>query len=299
MIRKKLLKITLITTIAATLLVSAGCGKKAADNNTIQETKATVSTETKSVAAKEPTKTRLVTFDYTDENGEVHTMEGKIVADENGIATIQAEDTTGSIVEFKGNIITDEKGEVTVKDVVAKSDNPFVKEYGTDVVADADNTVTDESGNEGNNEVMKTETPNDSNEEAAPSEPEYTPSEPTPEPEPEAPAESEPSVEPEQPAEPEPEPTPEPTPAPSMTDEERLVATGHWVSDGLGVTYFPSGACTGYDYTDPITGKWLGVTFTNGKYDGLSMHDPDDYVAICKAHGIDPSTPHKEVIYML
>lgn len=246
MIRKKLLKITLITTIAATLLVSAGCGKKAADNN-----------------------------------------------------TIQAEDTTGSIVEFKGNIITDEKGEVTVKDVVAKSDNPFVKEDGTDVVADADNTVTDESGNEGNNEVMKTETPNDSNEEEAPSEPEYTPSEPTPEPEPEAPAESEPSVEPEQPAEPEPEPTPEPTPAPSMTDEERLVATGHWVSDGLGVTYFPSGACTGYDYTDPITGKWLGVTFTNGKYDGLSMHDPDDYVAICKAHGIDPSTPHKEVIYML
>lgn len=295
MIRRKLLKISLITTIAATLLVSAGCGKKAADNNTIQETKATVSTETKSVAAKELTKTSLVTFDYTDENGEVHTMEGKIVADENGIATIQAEDTTGSIVEFKGNIITDEKGEVTVKDVVAKSDNPFVKEDGTDVVADADNTVTDESGNEGNNEGTKTEIPNDSNEEVVPSEPEYTPSEPTPEPEPEAPAESEPSVEPEQPAEP--EPTPEPTPAPSMTDEERLVATGHW--EYSGTSNFPSGKYTSYCYTDPITGKWLAAGFTEGKYDGISMHDPDDYVAICKAHGIDPSTPHKEVIYML
>ncbi len=298
MIRKKLLKITLITTIAATLLVSAGCGKKAADNNTIQETKATVSTETKSVAAKEPTKTRLVTFDYTDENGEVHTMEGKIVADENGIATIQAEDTTGSIVEFKGNIITDEKGEVTVKDVVAKSDNPFVKEDGTDVVADADNTVTDESGNEGNNEVMKTETPNDSNEEAAPSEPEYTPSEPTPEPEPEAPAESEPSVEPEQPAEPEPEPTPEPTPAPSMTDEERLVATGHW---GYSDTFHSPtrGTITMYVYTDSITGKELLCSFNEGKYDGISAPSRDDIYTIMDAHGIDRSTPAKEMVYML
>lgn len=298
MIRKKLLKITLITTIAATLLVSAGCGKKAADNNTIQETKATVSTETKSVAAKEPTKTRLVTFDYTDENGEVHTMEGKIVADENGIATIQAEDTTGSIVEFKGNIITDEKGEVTVKDVVAKSDNPFVKEDGTDVVADADNTVTDESGNEGNNEEMKTETPNDSNEEVAPSEPEYTPSEPTVEPEPEAPAESEPSVEPEQPDEPEPEPTPEPTPAPSMTDEERLVATGHWVY--LDTFHSSTGATvTTYKYTDSITGKELLCGFYEGKYDGISAPSRDDIYTIMDAHGIDRSTPAKEMVYML
>lgn len=297
MIRKNLLKATLITTIIATILTTTACGKKTA-SNTADNTKpqATVSTETKSVAAKE-----FITFNYTDENGGVHIMEGKIVADENGIATIQAENTDGSIVEFKGNIITDEKGEVTVKDVVAKSNDTFVKEDGTDVIADAgtDNTVTDESGNEGNNEEVKAETPNDSNEEAAPSEPEYTPSEPIPEPEPEAPADSEPSAEPEQPVEPEPEPTPEPTPAPSMTDEERLVATGHWVSDGLGVTYFPNGACTGYDYTDPITGKWLGVTFTNGEYSSLSMHNPDDYVAICKAHGIDPSTPHKEVIYML
>lgn len=276
MIRKKLLKISLITTIAATLLVSAGCGKKAVDNNTIQETKATVSTETKSVAAKEPTKTSLVTFDYTDENGEVHTMEGKIVADENGIATIQAEDTTGSIVEFKGNIITDEKGEVTVNDVVAKSDNPFVKEDGTDVVADADNTVTDESGNEGNNEGMKTETPNDSNEEVAPSEPEYTPSEPAVEPEPEAPAESE----------------------PSMTDEERLVATGHW--DYSDTFHSPTrSTITMYVYTDSITGKELLCSFNEGKYDSISAPSRDDIYTIMDAHGIDRSTPAKEMVYML
>lgn len=298
MIRKNLLKATIITTVIATILTTAACGKKTA-SNTADNTKpqVTVSAETKSNAAKELTKTELVTFNYTDENGGVHIMEGKIVADENGIATIQAENTDGSIVEFKGNIITDEKGEVTVKDVVAKSNDTFVKEDGTDVIADAgtDNTVTDESGNEGNNEEVKAETPNDSNEEAAPSEPEYTPSEPIPEPEPEAPADSEPSAEPEQPAEP--EPTPEPTPAPSMTDEERLVATGHW--EYSGTSNFPSGKYTSYCYTDPITGKWLAAGFTEGKYDGLSMHDPDDYVAICKAHGIDPSTPHKEVIYML
>lgn len=300
MIRKKLLKITLITTIIATILTTAACGKKAADNNTIQETKATVSTETKSVAAKEPTKTSLVTFDYKDENGEVHTMEGKIVADENGIATIQAEDTTGSIVEFKGNIITDEKGEVTVKDVVAKSDTAFVKEDSTDVIADAgtNNTVTDESGNDGNNEEMKTETPNDSNEEVAPSEPEYTPSEPTPEPEPESPTESEPSVEPEQPAEPEPEPTPEPTPAPSMTDEERLVAIGHWTYEYGGTN--PRGETySTYKYTDTITGKELLCGFTEGKYSSISASSRDDIFAILDAHGIDHSIPAREVIYML
>ena len=296
MIRKKLLKITLITTIAATLLVSAGCGKKAADNNTIQETKATVSTETKSVAAKEPTKIRLVTFDYTDENGEVHTMEGKIVADENGIATIQAEDTTGSIVEFKGNIITDEKGEVTVKDVVAKSDNPFVKEDGTDVVADADNTVTDESGNEGNNEVMKTETPNDSDEEAAPSEPEYTPSEPTPEPEPEpeAPTESEPSVEPEQPAAPaEPSPAPSTAPAPvvtpqepakpSVTEEQQLVATGKWTK----IMEWNDGAeCRVYEYKDDITGYSVRASFADGEFYLEQWNSLEEEKAIYSAHGI-------------
>ena len=299
MIRKKLLKITLITTIAATLLVSAGCGKKAADNNTIQETKATVSTETKSVAAKEPTKTRLVTFDYTDENGEVHTMEGKIVADENGIATIQAEDTTGSIVEFKGNIITDEKGEVTVKDVVAKSDNPFVKEDGTDVVADADNTVTDESGNEGNNEVMKTETPNDSNEEAAPSEPEYTPSEPTPEPEPEpeAPTESEPSVEPEQPAAPaEPSPAPSPAPEPvvtpqepakpSVTEEQQLVATGKWTKMYDDIKADDGSIYTYYEYTCPITGYSIEADFKDGTFCRELVNSAEECRAVYNAHGI-------------
>lgn len=237
MIRRKLLKISLITTIAATLLVSAGCGKKVVDNN-----------------------------------------------------TIQAEDTTGSIVEFKGNIITDEKGEVTVKDVVAKSDDTFVKEDSTDVIADAgtDNTVTDESGNEGNNEEMKIETPNDSNEEVAPSEPEYTPSEPTVEPEPEAPAESEPSVEPEQPAEPEPDPTPEPTPAPSITDEERLVATGHWVYDTSytktknGETY----EVHSYSYNDSITGYTLFLTCSNGKINAVTANSKDEYVAVLKAHDL-------------
>ena len=277
MIRKNLLKATIITTVIATMFTTVACGKKAADNNTIQETKATVSTETKSVAAKE-----LVTFNYTDENGGVHIMEGKIVADENGIATIQAEDTDGSIVEFKGNIITDEKGEVTVKDVVAKSDDTFVKEDSTDVIADAgtNNTVTDESGNEGNNEEVKAETPNDSNEEAAPSEPEYTPSEPTPEPEPEAPADSEPSVEP--------EPTPEPTPAPSMTDEERLVATGHWTYDESytrtknGETYEVN--C--YSYKDSITGYVLFLTCSKGKINAVTANSRDEYDAVVKAHNL-------------
>lgn len=91
MIRKNLLKATLITTIIATILTTTACGKKTASSNTADNTKpqATVSAETKSNAAKELTKTSLVTFDYTDEAGNTYTLEGKAVANESGAATIR------------------------------------------------------------------------------------------------------------------------------------------------------------------------------------------------------------------
>ena len=154
MIRKKLLKISLITTVVATLLVSAGCGKKAADNNTIQETKATVSTETKSVAAKELTKTGLVTFEYTDADGTTYTLEGKAVANESGDATIDVTDTEGNKVTFTGKAKT-EDGKLSVSDIAVKDAGTLVKSDGSRIevttgaiVADASESAEGESNSD-------------------------------------------------------------------------------------------------------------------------------------------------------
>ena len=89
---------------------------------------------------------------------------------------------------------------------------------------------------------------------------------------------------------PEPEPTPEPTPepateaAPSLTDEERLVATGKWVFNYE--CDMPRGHRVDYGYTDSITGYTIYSTFINGKYSGGSSNGPEEIKAIFDAHGI-------------
>ena len=89
---------------------------------------------------------------------------------------------------------------------------------------------------------------------------------------------------------PEPEPTPEPTPepateaAPSLTDQERLVATGKWVFNYE--CDMPRGHRVDYGYTDSITGYTIYSTFINGKYSGGSSNGPEETKAIFDAHGI-------------
>ena len=102
MIRKNLLKATLITTITAILLTATACGKKNTADNTTTKPQATVSAETKSVAAKELTKTSLVKFNYTDEEGNTYSLEGKAVANESGEAVIEVTDASGNKVTFTG-----------------------------------------------------------------------------------------------------------------------------------------------------------------------------------------------------
>lgn len=152
MIRKNLLKATIITTVIATLLCTAGCGKKAADNNTIQETKATVSTETKSVAAKELTKTSLVTFDYTDENGNTYTLEGKAVANESGDATIEVSDNNGNKVTFTGKAKTVD-GKLCVSDIAVKDAGTLVKADGSEIKVSTGSTVASATESTGNDNV--------------------------------------------------------------------------------------------------------------------------------------------------
>lgn len=89
---------------------------------------------------------------------------------------------------------------------------------------------------------------------------------------------------------PAPEPTPEPTPepateaAPSLTDEERLVATGKWVYDSSWDT--PRGHVNCYNYTDAATGYTITVSLKEGKYSSCSSNGPEEVRAIFDAHGI-------------
>ena len=86
---------------------------------------------------------------------------------------------------------------------------------------------------------------------------------------------------------PAPEPTPEPTPeaVPSLTDEERLVATGKWVlksSRDNGVRH--------YTYTDSITGYTIQANFRDGQYKSGQSDSPDELKAILAAHGVPDGT---------
>ena len=153
MIRKNLLKATLITTIIATILTTTACGKKTSGSNTADNTatkpQATVSAETKSNAAKELTKTSLVTFDYTDEVGNTYTLEGKAVANESGDAVIEVTDASGNKVTFTGKAKTVD-GKLSVSDIAVKDAGTLVKADGSEIKVTTGSTVADASeSNEG------------------------------------------------------------------------------------------------------------------------------------------------------
>lgn len=119
-------------------------------------------------------------------------------------------------------------------------------------------------------EAVSENTGNDAEEEKEPEVAEDTASEPE-----EAPA-SEPTLEP--------APEPETEAAPTLTDEERLVATGKWVFKRSYDT--PKGNSNTYKYTDESTGYTISVSFCEGKYSSCSSNGPEELKAILNAHGI-------------
>ena len=154
MIRKNLIKATVITTIIATILAASGCGKKAANNDETTMQAVTVSVETASNAAKELTKTGLVTFDYTDIDGNTYTLEGKAVASETGEAVIEVTDAEGNKVTFTGNAKTVD-GKLSVSDIAVKDAGTLVKADGNKIevttgaiVADASESTEGESNSD-------------------------------------------------------------------------------------------------------------------------------------------------------
>ena len=148
MVRKNLIKATLITTVIATLLTATACGKKTANNTTTDSTTA-ITTEAKSVAVND-TKTGLVTFDYTDADGNTYTLEGKAVADEKGDATIEVTDANGNKVTFTGQSTTAD-GKLSVSDIAVKNEGTLVKADGSEIKVTAGTTVAEATESTGEN----------------------------------------------------------------------------------------------------------------------------------------------------
>lgn len=143
MIKKKLFKTSVILIALVTAFSFAGCGrKKTADVNSTDVTQATVSKETSSLAAKELTKTGIVSFDYTDADGNTVRLEGKAVANENGDATIEVTDADGNKAIFTGKAKTVD-GKLTVSDIKVKEAGSLVKSDGTHLEVTEDAKIED------------------------------------------------------------------------------------------------------------------------------------------------------------
>lgn len=150
MIKKKLFKTSVILVALVTAFSFAGCGrKKTADVNSTDVTQATVSKETSSLAAKELTKTGIVSFDYTDADGNTVRLEGKAVANENGDATIEVTDADGNKAIFTGKAKTVD-GKLTVSDIKVKEAGSLVKSDGTHLEVTEDAKIEDAKESDGN-----------------------------------------------------------------------------------------------------------------------------------------------------
>lgn len=149
MIKKKLFKTSVILVALVTAFTFAGCGrKKTANVGSTDVTQATVSKETSSLAAKELTKTGIVSFDYTDADGNTVRLEGKAVANENGDATIEVTDADGNKAIFTGKAKTVD-GKLTVSDIKVKEAGSLVKSDGTQLEVTEDAKIEDAKESDG------------------------------------------------------------------------------------------------------------------------------------------------------
>ena len=114
---------------------------------------------------------------------------------------------------------------------------------------------------------------------AAPAEPSPAPA-PAPEEQPAAPAEPSPAPAPA----PEPVVTPQAPAAPTLTDEERLVATGKWTKTDEGINPYTGKTYSNYECIDPLTGYKIGTVFSDGTLTGLYNNTKEEAQAIAQAH---------------
>ena len=250
MIRRNLLKATLLTTVIATLLVSTACGgKDQASTATEAQTTTVAVKQVNSTSTENATDKQEVT-EASVENTEVSNEE-VLVAE----AVIDENQENSDSVEEVNNTVPEEQ---PAEDINATwtDTTPAEQPVEEAPVKDTNSGAVEEAPEEDTNGVVE-ETPVEQ-----PIAPEPAP-EPTPEP----------VVTPQEPA------------APTLTDEERLVATGKWTEDINGrYTSSEGDKDTVYTYIDPITGYELRVLFTNGELISTMTKTREEYMAITAAH---------------
>ena len=250
MIRRNLLKATLLTTVIATLLVSTACGgKDQASTATEAQTTTVAVKQVNSTSTENATDKQEVT-EASVENTEVSNEE-VLVAE----AVIDENQGNGDSVEEVNNTVPEEQ---PAEDINATwtDTTPAEQPVEEAPVEDTNSGAVEEAPVEDTNGVVE-ETPVEQ-----PIAPEPAP-EPTPEP----------VVTPQEPA------------APTLTDEERLVATGKWTKDNEGSYITSEGESrTYYTYIDPITGYELTVLFKNGNLATTMTKTREEYMAITAAH---------------
>lgn len=250
MIRRNLLKATLLTTVIATLLVSTACGgKDQASTATEAQTTTVAVKQVNSTSTENATDKQEVT-EASVENTEVSNEE-VLVAE----AVIDENQENSDSVEEVNNTVPEEQ---PAEDINATwtDTTPAEQPVEEAPVEDTNSGAVEEAPVEDTNAVVE-ETPVEQ-----PIAPEPAP-EPTPEP----------VVTPQEPA------------APTLTDEERLVATGKWTKDNEGSYITSEGESrTYYTYIDPITGYELTVLFKNGNLATTMTKTREEYMAITAAH---------------
>ena len=250
MIRRNLLKATLLTTVIATLLVSTACGgKDQASTATEAQTTTVAVKQVNSTSTENATDKQEVT-EASVENTEVSNEE-VLVAE----AVIDENQENSDSVEEVNNTVPEEQ---PAEDINATwtDTTPAEQPVEEAPVEDTNSGAVEKAPVEDTNGVVE-ETPVEQ-----PIAPEPAP-EPTPEP----------VVTPQEPA------------APTLTDEERLVATGKWTKDNEGSYITSEGESrTYYTYIDPITGYELTVLFKNGNLATTMTKTREEYMAITAAH---------------
>ena len=229
MIRRNLLKATLLTTVIATLLVSTACGGKD--------------------QASTPTEAQTTTTAVKQVNS---------INTEN---TIDKQEATEASVENTAS----SNEEVLVAEAVTEEN-----QGNSDSVEEINNTVpaAAEDINAAWTDTTPAEQPeeniNSGWEDAAPVEQPAAPAEPSPAPEPVV--------------------TPQAPTATTLTDEERLVATGKWTKTDEGINPYTGKTYSNYECIDPLTGYKIGTVFSDGTLTGLQTNTKEEACAIAQAH---------------
>lgn len=248
MIKKHLLKVTLVTTVIATLLTATACrSKQTSDNTTVQQeaVKVVSNVDVKTEAEKpnEETDKLKEEAEKQPEQTEEEKEEQIEQPEENAEAVNTEAEVNAEEVNEAQNTVSEEVQEEQAEPEATPAEQPA------------------EAPAENNNAGAVDTTPEE--QPAAPAEPSPAPST--------APA---PVVTPQEPAK------------PSVTEEQQLVATGKWIK--YTDDYLDEGKVyTYYEYKDPITGYSMVACFCDGAFHHEQYGDENAEKAIFTAHGIN------------